>query len=108
MIKERYKLARAKVAPLPAENLKIMLDSESTLARHYPCAFEILTNLTGAGIRISEFTKVQHGVSFGVLGGVVIVIYNSEKVVVQGDVYEHGATGKRLKGLLPKTTIWQR
>lgn len=108
MIKERYKLARAKVFPLPAENLKIMLDSESTFAQHYPCAFEILTRLTDDGIRISEFAKVQYGVSFGVLGGVVIVIYNSEKVVVQGDVYEHGATGKRLKRLLPKTTIWQR
>ncbi len=108
MIKERYKLARAKVSPLPAENLKVMLDSESTFALHHPCAFQILTRLTDAGIRISEFSYLQHGVSFGVLGGVVIVVYNSEKVVVQGDVYEHGATGKRLKGVLPKTTIWQR
>ena len=94
MIKERYKLARAKVAPLPAQNLRIMLDSESTFSQHYPLAFEILTRLTAADIRINEFSKVQYGVQFGVLGGVVIVVYNTEKVVVQGDVYEHGATGK--------------
>ena len=108
MIKERYKLARTKVSPLPAENLRIMLDSESDFAQHYPYAFEILTRLSVADIRISEFSKVQYGVQFGVLGGVVIVVYNTEKVVVQGDVYEHGAIGKRLKAVLPKTTIWQR
>jgi hypothetical protein len=95
------------VRPVDADQLSRMLDPEDVFAIRFPSAFDVLTSLKEAGINVREIRRIQHAHQFRVIGGVVVCVYTSGKVVVQGDVFQGGATGKLLKRALPKDTIWQ-
>jgi len=106
-MRSRVRYQRAVVRPVDHDQLSRMLDREDVFAIHHPEAFNVLTRLARAGIKVTEARQIQHAYQFRVLGGAVICVYRSGKVLVQGDVVQAGATGKLLRRALPKDTIWQ-
>lgn len=98
----------AMVRPFSRDQISRMLDPEDAFCVRYPAAYKVLASFQRAGITVSEARSIPHGYLFRVLGGVVVCVYTSGSVVAQGDVFENGATGKLLKRVLPKHTIWQR
>ncbi|SFC11071.1 hypothetical protein SAMN05216344_10961 [Polaromonas sp. OV174] len=109
MRKEKYRIQRSKVSPVSEIQLKWMRDPEGETARLYPTVYEVLMALHEAGIRISEFRRIDYGHQIGIAGGAILDIFTkSGTIVVKGDVYKNGATGKPLKKALPKHSVWMR
>lgn len=107
-MKEKYRLARSKIAPLPEERRVRILDPQSTFAIHYPHAFRVMTSLHEIDVTINEVSQVPHATRLSLLGGCIVLAYYNGTTLVQGNAFKGGAIWKRLRKGLPEDTIWQR
>ena len=107
-MKTKYKRIPAQTSPVEEGEIKRMLDPESKLAIENPHAYSVMRDLHHAGIALKDVSRVPYGIKIRVLGGCVILLYQSGKTLVQGNAFKGGAIWKILNAVLPENTSWQR